>query len=130
MIALPMNVSLEGSRSMGKIWEKMNVMLLRDDRTPVKKMWIFATVHVVAIDVLFVPTRGASTYLEGIYVTLPTPVSLPETQSFIQAATRPPPKRAAKRRPDDPMGKYETMYQSKQTSCAMAAIKVRMVLCN
>jgi hypothetical protein len=53
-----------------------------------------------------------------------------EVQLFIQAVTRFPPKRAANRRPVEPMGKYETTYQSRHTSCAMAAMKVRRVLCS
>jgi len=56
--------------------------------------------------------------------------SMAEVQLFIQAVTRFPPKRAANRRPVEPMGKYETTYQSRQTSCAMAAMKVRRVLCS
>lgn len=82
----------------------------------------------VVLMLLFVSTRGAS-----MCSNIHSPMSSCRTawaQSFIQAATRPPPKRAAKRKPDEPIGKYETTYQSRHTSCAMAAMKVRMVLCN
>lgn len=77
---------------------------------------------------LFVPTRVASMCFK-----IHSPMSSCRAawaQSFIQAATRPPPKRAAKRKPVEPIGKYETTYQSRHTNCAMAAMKVRIVLCN
>jgi hypothetical protein len=60
-----------------------------------------------------------------------SPASRPRgPQSFIHAATRLPAKRLAKRSPVVPMGKYEIMYHSSATSCAMAAMSVRIVLCN
>jgi hypothetical protein len=51
-------------------------------------------------------------------------------QSFIHAATRFPAKRPANRSPVVPMGKYEIMYHSSATSCAMAARRVSIVWCN
>lgn len=39
-----------------------------------------------------------------------------------------PPKRAANRRPVEPIGKYDTMYHNRHSSWAIAATKVRMVL--
>src|ERR1700741_5051271 len=53
-----------------------------------------------------------------------------DAQSFIHAATRFPAKRLANRSPVVPMGKYEIIYHSSATSCAMAAMRVRIVWCN
>lgn len=45
--------------------------------------------------------------------------------SFIQAVIRLPPKRAAKRKPCEPIGKYETRYQTSATIWTIDEMRVR-----
>ena len=52
-----------------------------------------------------------------------------DIQSLIHAVTRLVPKRAANLKPVPPMGKYETRYQTSETSWTTAARRVRMVRC-
>jgi hypothetical protein len=44
------------------------------------------------------------------------------------AVSRLPPNRAAKRKPWEPIGKYETRYQTRATSCTIDEIKVSKAL--
>lgn len=60
-----------------RIWQKMNVILHRDDRIPAPEMWIFATVRVVAIECI-VCVDARRVYLHGRNMLHCLLVSLPE----------------------------------------------------
>jgi hypothetical protein len=65
---------------------------------------------------------AASSYISPMRIQYIRTVQI---QPFIMAVSRLPPKRAAKRKPCEPIGKYDTRYHARATSWIIDEMSVR-----